>query len=28
MARYLLERLTEKYGVDIQYHCKPLGDTD
>ncbi|BAQ17943.1 glutamine synthetase beta-grasp domain-containing protein [Methyloceanibacter caenitepidi] len=28
MARYLLERLTEKYGVDIEYHCKPLGDTD
>jgi glutamine synthetase len=27
-ARYLLERLAEKYGVDIQYHCKPLGDTD
>ena len=21
-------RLTEKYGVDIQFHCKPLGDTD
>ena len=20
--------LTEKYGVDIEYHCKPLGDTD
>ena len=28
MARYLLERLTEKYGVDIEYHCKPLGNTD
>jgi glutamine synthetase len=28
MARYLLERLGEKYGVDIEYHCKPLGDTD
>lgn len=28
MARYLLERLTEKYEVDIEYHCKPLGDTD
>ena len=28
MARYLLERLTEKYGIDIEYHCKPLGDTD
>ena len=28
MARYLMLRLTEKYGVDIEYHCKPLGDTD
>jgi glutamine synthetase len=28
MARYLLNRLTEKYGVDVEYHCKPLGDTD
>ena len=28
MARYLLLRLTEKYGVDIEFHCKPLGDTD
>ena len=28
LARYLLERLTEKYGIDIEYHCKPLGDTD
>ena len=28
MARYLLERLTEKYCIDIEYHCKPLGDTD
>jgi glutamine synthetase len=28
IARYFLERLTEKYGVDIEYHCKPLGDTD
>ena len=28
MARYLLERLGEKYGIDIEYHCKPLGDTD
>ena len=28
MARYLLQRLTEKYGVDIEYHCKPLGATD
>ena len=28
MARYLLQRLAEKYGVDIEYHCKPLGATD
>jgi glutamine synthetase len=28
MARYLMQRLTEKYGVDIEFHCKPLGDTD
>ena len=28
LARYLLERLTEQYGIDIEYHCKPLGDTD
>jgi glutamine synthetase len=27
-ARYFLERLTEKYGIDVEYHCKPLGDTD
>ena len=24
----LMLRLTEKYGVDIELHCKPLGDTD
>jgi glutamine synthetase len=24
VARYLLQRLTEKYGVYIEYHCKPL----
>jgi glutamine synthetase len=24
-ARYLLMRLTEKYCVDINFHCKPLG---
>jgi glutamine synthetase len=24
----LLQRLTETYGIDIEYHCKPLGDTD
>jgi glutamine synthetase len=28
MARYLMLRLTEKYAVDIEWHCKPLGDTD
>ncbi len=28
MARYLLQRLTEKYGIDVEYHCKPLGATD
>ncbi len=25
MARYLLLRLCEKYGVDVNLHCKPLG---
>ena len=25
MARYLLLRLCEKYGVDVVWHCKPLG---
>ncbi len=24
VARYLLERLTEKYEVDVEYHCKPF----
>jgi glutamine synthetase len=28
MARYLLMRLCEQYQVDIEWHCKPLGDTD
>ncbi|MEI7709389.1 MAG: glutamine synthetase beta-grasp domain-containing protein [bacterium] len=28
MARYLLERIGEKYGVAINWHCKPLGATD
>jgi glutamine synthetase len=28
IARYLLQRVTEKYGIDIEYHCKPLGNTD
>jgi glutamine synthetase len=23
VARYLLQRITEKYGVDVDYHCKP-----
>jgi glutamine synthetase len=25
MARYLLMRLCEAYGVDVNFHCKPLG---
>jgi len=25
VARYLLERLCEKYAIDVEYHCKPLG---
>ena len=28
VARYILLRLAEKYGVDVEFHCKPLGDTD
>ena len=28
VARYLLERLAEEYGLSIEYHPKPLGDTD
>jgi glutamine synthetase len=28
VARYLAERNAEKYGVSINWHCKPLGDTD
>ncbi len=28
VARYILQRLAEKYGIDVEYHCKPLGDTD
>jgi len=28
MARYLMERLTEKFGLAIEYHPKPLGDAD
>lgn len=25
LARYVLQRVCEKYGVDVNYHCKPLG---
>ena len=28
IARYLLERVGEKYGLAIEYHPKPLGPTD
>ncbi|WP_435355009.1 glutamine synthetase beta-grasp domain-containing protein [Emticicia sp. SJ17W-69] len=28
VARYLLEKIGEKYGISINWHCKPLGDTD
>ncbi len=28
VARYLAERNAEKYGLSINWHCKPLGDTD
>ena len=28
MARYLLERTAEEYGLAIDWHPKPLGDTD
>jgi len=28
VARYLLERIGEKHNVAINWHCKPLGDTD
>jgi glutamine synthetase len=28
VARYLLERIGEKYGVAINWHCKPLGELD
>ena len=28
VARYLLERLGEKYGLAINWHPKPLGATD
>lgn len=28
VARYILIRLCEKYGVDVEFHCKPLGELD
>jgi len=28
IARYLLERISEKYGVSVNWHCKPLGNLD
>lgn len=28
LGRYILERTAEKYGLAIDYHPKPLGDTD
>lgn len=28
IGRYLLERTAEKYGVRVEWHPKPLGDTD
>jgi glutamine synthetase len=28
IARYLLERVGEKHGVSINWHCKPLGNLD
>jgi len=28
IGRYLLERIGEKYGVSINWHCKPLGQLD
>jgi len=28
VARYLMERIGEKYGVSINWHCKPLGSLD
>ena len=28
LARYLLERIGEKYGVSVNWHCKPLGALD
>lgn len=28
LGRYLLERIGEKYGVSVNWHCKPLGSLD
>jgi glutamine synthetase len=28
VARYLLERIGEKYGISVNWHCKPLGALD
>ncbi len=28
IVRYLLERVGEKYGVAVNWHCKPLGNVD
>ncbi len=28
VARYMLERIGEKFGVAINWHCKPLGELD
>jgi glutamine synthetase len=28
VARYILQRVCESYGVDVEWHCKPLGATD
>ncbi len=28
LGRYLLERIGEKHGVSINWHCKPLGELD
>ncbi len=28
VARYILERICEDYGVYVEYHCKPLGKAD
>jgi glutamine synthetase len=28
VARYLIERVSEKYGISVNWHCKPLGNLD